>query len=161
MLPQDLEQLAARLLAGELTIEEFVRGASRPMTADLGDAQVDLDRRRRCGFPEVVFAEGKSVAAMERIFAALLEHGADVLATRVSAEQAAGLAANFPAGRYNAVGRTFRIPAAAGPQRMTSLAPALVPGALMAAAWRLSPPARATCRWPKRPAKRPSGPGRR
>ena len=80
------------------------------MTADLGDAQVDLDRRRRCGFPEVIFAEGKSVAAMERIFAALLEHGADVLATRVSAEQAAGLAAKFPAGRYNAVGRTFRIP---------------------------------------------------
>jgi hypothetical protein len=109
MLRQDLEQLAARLLAGELTIEEFVRGASRPMTADLGDAQVDLDRRRRCGFPEVIFAEGKTVAAMERIFAALLEHGADVLATRVSAEQAAGLAAKFAAGRYNAVGRTFRI----------------------------------------------------
>ena len=79
------------------------------MTADLGDAQVDLDRRRRCGFPEVVFAEGKTVAAMERIFAALLEHGADVLATRMSAEQAAELAAKFPAGRYNAVGRTFRI----------------------------------------------------
>ena len=67
MLPQDLEQLAARLLAGELTVEEFVRGASRPMTADLGDAQVDLDRHRRCGFPEVVFAEGKTVAVMERI----------------------------------------------------------------------------------------------
>ena len=116
MLTEDLEQLAARLLAGELTIEEFVCGAGRPMTADLGDAQVDLDRRRRCGFPEVVFAEGKTVAAMERIFAALLEHGADVLATRVSPEQAAGLAAIFPAGRYNAVGRTFRISVAAEPE---------------------------------------------
>ncbi len=98
MLTEDLEQLASRLLAGELTIEEFVREAGRPMTADLGDAQVDLDRRRRCGFPEVVFAEGKTVAVMERIFAALLEHGADVLATRVSPEQAAGLAAIFPPG---------------------------------------------------------------
>ncbi len=128
MLPQELEQLAARLVAGELTIEEFVRAAGRPMTADLGDAQVDLDRRRRCGFPEVVFAEGKSVAAMERIFTALLEHGADVLATRVSAEQAAGLAANFPAGRYNAVGRTFRIPAAAGPQRHDQFGPGTCAG---------------------------------
>ena len=43
-----------------------------PLTADVGDAQVDLDRPRRCGFPEVIFAEGKTVAAMEKIFEALL-----------------------------------------------------------------------------------------
>jgi hypothetical protein len=36
-----------------------------------------------------------------------------VLATRVSPEQAAELGPRFPAGRYNAVGRTFRIPLAA------------------------------------------------
>jgi NCAIR mutase (PurE)-related protein len=51
------------------------------------------------------------VEAMARVFAALLGEGADVLATRVSAEQAAGLAAKFPAGRYSPVGRTFRISA--------------------------------------------------
>ena len=77
--------------------------------ADVGDAQVDLDRGRRCGFPEVVFAEGKTVPAMEKIVEALLGHGAEVLATRVSPEQAAALLARFPAGRYNAVGRTFRV----------------------------------------------------
>ena len=64
----------------------------------MGEAQVDLDRHRRCGFPEVVFAEGKTVAAMEKIFRAMLEHGVDVLATRMSAEQAAELEAQFPAG---------------------------------------------------------------
>ena len=57
----------------------------------------------------MVFAEGKTVAVLEKIFAALLQHGADVLATRMSAEQAAELLPKFPAGRYNAVGRTFRI----------------------------------------------------
>ena len=62
----------------------------------MGDAQVDLDRHRRCGFPEVIFAEGKTVAAMEKIFEALLRHGADVLATRMSAEQAAELLVKFP-----------------------------------------------------------------
>ena len=74
-----------------------------------GAAQVDLDRRHRCGFPEVVFAEGKAVAAMAKIFETLLSHGAEVLATRMSPEQAAGLLPTFSAGRYNAVGRTFRI----------------------------------------------------
>jgi NCAIR mutase (PurE)-related protein len=106
----ELTELARRLLAGELSIEEFVGGAGGPAIADIGDAQVDLDRRRRCGFPEVIFAEGKTVAAMEKIFDALLRHDADVLATRMSPEQAAELAIRFPAGRYNAVGRTFRIP---------------------------------------------------
>ena len=110
MNPHQLEQLAARLLAGELSMEEFVRRAGNPGVADVGDAQVDLDRHRRCGFPEVVFAQGKTVEAMERIFGALLTHGADVLATRMSPEQAAALKAKFPDGRYNWVGRTFRIP---------------------------------------------------
>jgi pyridinium-3,5-biscarboxylic acid mononucleotide synthase len=77
--------------------------------ADVGDARVDIDRCRRCGFPEVVFAEGKTVSAMTRIFEALLRHGAEVLATRMTAEQAAELLKTFPAGRYNAVGRTFRM----------------------------------------------------
>ncbi len=79
------------------------------LTADLGEAQIDLDRHRRCGFPEVVFAEGKTVAAMEKIFQAQLDHGSEVLATRMTAAQAAELAAKFPQARYNAVGRTFRI----------------------------------------------------
>ncbi len=77
--------------------------------ADVGDAQVDLDRTRRCGFPEVIFAEGKTTTAIEKIVEALLHDGADVLATRVSVEQAGTLLTKFPAGRYNAVGRTFRI----------------------------------------------------
>jgi NCAIR mutase (PurE)-related protein len=109
----DLENLARGLLAGDLSVEEFVGRIRRPAIADVGDAQVDLDRHRRCGFPEVVLAQGKTVGAMEKIFRALIDHGADVLATRMSAEQAAQLEPEFPQGRYNAVGRTFRIPLSA------------------------------------------------
>jgi pyridinium-3,5-biscarboxylic acid mononucleotide synthase len=107
--PQGIRQLATRLMDGEISPEDFVRLASGPKTADVGDAQVDLDRHCRCGFPEVVFAEGKAVAAMAKIFEALLRHGSEVLATRMSAEQAAELLAMFPAARYNSIGRTFRI----------------------------------------------------
>jgi pyridinium-3,5-biscarboxylic acid mononucleotide synthase len=110
MLPQELNQLAARLQSGELSLDEFVRRIGHQTIADTGHAQVDLDRHRRCGFPEVVFAEGKTVSAMERIFEALLTHGADVMATRLSAEKAAELLTKFPAAHYNPVGRTLRIP---------------------------------------------------
>lgn len=61
----------------------------------------------------MVYAEGKTVAALTRIFHTLLEHGVEVLATRVSREQAAALESLFPTQRYNPVGRTFRVPAAA------------------------------------------------
>jgi NCAIR mutase (PurE)-related protein len=108
-----IERLARRLLGGEMTAAEFLENVAPPGIADLGETQVDLDRARRCGFPEVVFAEGKSVAAIEKVFRALMDHGADVLATRVTAEQAAELAGRFPQGVYNPVGRTFRIPLAA------------------------------------------------
>jgi NCAIR mutase (PurE)-related protein len=117
MSPHELERLAARLLAGELSLEEFLGRAAGPAIANVGEAQVDLDRHRRCGFPEVVFAQGKSTAAMEKIFQALIDHGNDVLATRMSPEQAAELLVKFPRARYNAIGRTFRIPLA-GPEKM-------------------------------------------
>jgi pyridinium-3,5-biscarboxylic acid mononucleotide synthase len=112
MNPHDLSKLAKLLLAGELSLEQFLHQASG--IAHLGEAQVDLDRTRRCGFPEVVFAEGKTTAAMEKIFQSLLDHGADVLATRMSADQALELGEKFPSARYNSVGRTFRIPRAHG-----------------------------------------------
>ncbi len=111
--PHDLEQLARQVLCGELSVEQFVGRIGRLTIADVGEAQIDLDRDRRCGFPEVVFAEGKSVAAMEKIFQAQIAHGSDVLATRMAPEQAAELLTKFPQGRYNAVGRTFRIPQSA------------------------------------------------
>ena len=76
---------------------------------DLGEARVDTDRPRRCGFPEVVYSEGKTVEAIEKIFHSLLRHRHDVLATRMSDEQAEVIQRKFPQGVYNPVARTFRI----------------------------------------------------
>ena len=74
----------------------------------LSAATVDLDRRRRCGYPEVIFGPGKTVEQICQIAAALVEHGEPVLATRIDEQQAAGLLAAFPNGRHNKVARTFR-----------------------------------------------------
>lgn len=110
MNPHHIEQLARQLASGQISLDDFLGRMGKPGIADVGEAQVDLDRHRRCGFPEVVFAEGKTVAALEKIFQALIAHGSDVLATRVAAEKAEALRPKFPAGYYNSVGRVFRIP---------------------------------------------------
>jgi NCAIR mutase (PurE)-related protein len=78
--------------------------------ARLSTATLDLDRGRRCGFPEVVFGEGKPVATLREIFAALVSRGQDVFATRIAPAVAAELAASFPEARYNDLARTFRVP---------------------------------------------------
>jgi NCAIR mutase (PurE)-related protein len=106
---RQLEQLAKQLMEGRLPLADFLQAASGEVTADLDEAQLDLDRQRRCGYPEVVFGEGKTVPTLVKIFQRLMSEGIDVFATRVSAEKAAELAPQFPAGRYNPVARTYRI----------------------------------------------------
>jgi hypothetical protein len=70
---------------------------------------LDLDRARRCGFPEVVFGEGKCVDTLAAIFKRLLVDNAEVLATRIAREKADELLKIFPGGKYNERARTFRL----------------------------------------------------
>jgi hypothetical protein len=84
-------------------------GSDDKKTADLGDVRLDLDRSRRCGFPEVVFGEAKSVETLQRVVQALVDRGEPVLVTRVADYKGSELEALFPHGKYNPLGRTFRI----------------------------------------------------
>jgi NCAIR mutase (PurE)-related protein len=107
------EEIGAALLRGEINVAQFAERAAS--TAHFGVAQlevasVDLDRQRRCGFPEVVFGQGKTNDSLVAILRALIARGADGFATRINPEQAAHLQGFFPDGAYNALGRTFRVP---------------------------------------------------
>jgi len=106
---EQLRILTEQLKRGQIDVEGFVQACQKWGIADVGEAQVDIDRQRRCGFPEVVYGEGKSVEALRKIFHALCENGVDVLATRVSQEKADALLPEFPNARYNALAKTFRI----------------------------------------------------
>ena len=95
MNPADLRELLEQVRASKLSIDAALQQL-HPAEADLGFAHVDLQRRDRCGFPEVIFCEGKTSEWIEAVAAKLTEAGQDCLATRVSAEQAAYLAERFP-----------------------------------------------------------------
>jgi NCAIR mutase (PurE)-related protein len=89
---------------------------TRSSAARTQPVTVDLDRAARCGFPEVIYGEGKSPATVAAIARQLLERGQAVLATRIGADQALAIVAELPAARYNAVARTLRIDQAGGPR---------------------------------------------
>src|ERR1700751_3930271 len=55
---------------------------------DLGFANIDHHRTLRVGMPEVVFGPGKTPAQLSEIFVRLAKRGTNVLATRVSPDQA-------------------------------------------------------------------------
>jgi len=88
-------------------------------TVQLQAATIDLDRRRRCGYPEVIFGPGKSLEQICQIADALVKAGEPVLATRVDELQAASLLAAFPTGQHNAVARTFRLKSETSAERST------------------------------------------
>src|SRR5665213_2910206 len=76
---------------------------------DLGFARVDVDRRRRTGFPEVIFALGKTPAEVAQIAAIVLEREPVLLATRVSPEQFAAVQAQFPMAVFHERARCLTI----------------------------------------------------
>ena len=80
-----------------------------PATAITESARVDLDRQRRCGFPEVIFCEGKTADSVTEIFGALVEAGQAAFGTRASQEQADAVRLRFPMAEHNSVARTIRV----------------------------------------------------
>ena len=73
---------------------------------DLGFARVDLDRERRQGLPEVVYAPGKTPEQIAAIVTGLLRRNTGpVLATRVTAQAAAGVHRLGLDGAYDAEAR--------------------------------------------------------
>jgi NCAIR mutase (PurE)-related protein len=113
----DLRRMFEEVQAGRLSVDAALQQAQGSAVADLGFAHVDLHRRQRCGFPEVIFCEGKTCQWVEGVVRQLVEAGQDCLATRVSPEQAEYLGRQFPQAEQDRVGRTFWLPAPGTAQR--------------------------------------------
>ncbi len=96
-----LEELLAEVQAGRLTVAEAVARLRTLPFEDLGFARVDHHRQLRQGFPEVVFAAGKSVEQLRGILGALRLRAEHILVTRLTPDKAAALAPDFPESRYH------------------------------------------------------------
>src|SRR5438445_18296 len=115
----DLRSLLEQVRAGEIDVDSALGRLDVAPIVDLGFAHVDLHRRERCGFPEVIYCEGKTWEWVEGVVRKLIEAGQDCLATRVSSEQAEHLGQLFPQAQQDRVARTFWLPANAEPRSPT------------------------------------------
>ncbi|MCP8970521.1 nickel pincer cofactor biosynthesis protein LarB [Ectobacillus ponti] len=89
-----LEDILQQVQQGSLSVAE---AKERLATFEnLGFAKVDHHRRKRQGFPEIIFGEGKTAEHILSISKALREKGETVLVTRVSKEKAELVQSVYP-----------------------------------------------------------------
>src|SRR5439155_20787763 len=100
-----LRELLEEVKSGTTPIDVAAEQLGAALVADLGYANVDLHRRQRCGFPEVIYCEGKTTAWVEGVIRKLVEPKQDSIATRVGHEMAEHLRQVFPLAKYDEVAR--------------------------------------------------------
>jgi pyridinium-3,5-biscarboxylic acid mononucleotide synthase len=72
-----------------------ITAATAP-AAELGFATIDHDRQRRCGFPEVVYCQGKEPADAAAIAVEILHRADRLLMTRATADHAEAVRSRLP-----------------------------------------------------------------
>jgi hypothetical protein len=106
---QAINQLLRQVKSGGLPIEDAVQQLRHLPFEDLGFAKVDHHRAIRCGFPEVIYCEGKTTEQVVAIVKSRLKNGGNILATRAAPEVARAVKRSHRKSRYNQIARTITI----------------------------------------------------
>ena len=77
---------------------------------EMGFAKIDTDRKRRTGFPEVVFCEGKTDEFLVSIYKKMVEDEGSAFGTRATEHQYEIVKNALPAAEYDKVGRILMVP---------------------------------------------------
>ena len=104
-----LRKLLADVRDGTVVVEDAVSQLRAMPFEDLGFAKVDHHRAIRCGFPEVIYCEGKTPEQVTAIVASCMKGGSNVLCTRVSPEIALAIQTGHADAQHDAVSRTVTI----------------------------------------------------
>jgi hypothetical protein len=106
---ESIARLLRGVKAGRTSVNAALEALKRlPIHPVGGFARLDTHRALRQGFPEVVFAEGKTAAQVARIAREIAGHGQTVLVTRLDAAKVPEVQKAVPLGRYDPASRTFR-----------------------------------------------------
>jgi len=105
--PQALESLLKAVSSGELNVEE-AKAQIRPSelaAEELVYATVDLQRKTRTGFPEVVYGAGKTPEQIVGILRRLNQAGQNAFATRIDKTKAQTILKSLPGAQYKETAR--------------------------------------------------------
>jgi len=105
-----LRGLFEEVRSGRASVEQAVERVRGFFVDDLGFARVDRHRHLRCGFPEVIYAPGKTPEQVVRIAESLLEGGGDrLLVTRADEAVCARVRERFPEAEVHPLARMVTV----------------------------------------------------
>lgn len=104
-----LRDLLSQVSEGKLPPDQALEHLRTLPFAEAGQVLADTHRVIRQGFPEAVYAEGKTLTQTSDALTALVAAHGCALATRVTPDMAALLLQRFPTGSYDGVSRLYRI----------------------------------------------------
>jgi pyridinium-3,5-biscarboxylic acid mononucleotide synthase len=111
MTRQELARLLTRVQSGqdtpEAAHERILQYLRQAPFEDIGFARVDHQRRTRQGFPEVVFAPGKTAEQIAAIAERIVSAGHALLVTRTDASAFAAVSAKVPDAVFAPLARTI------------------------------------------------------
>jgi NCAIR mutase (PurE)-related protein len=110
-------EVLEKFRAGEISREKALQVFQAAPVVDLGFAQVDTHRGLRKGFPEVIFAAGKTAGQVVKIAGRLLAAERRVLLTRVNGEHVRALRKAFKPAVHHELARCVTIVEKPLPQR--------------------------------------------
>ncbi len=105
----ELEKLLKKIKTGDLDISDAMEELRSFGFRDLGYAKLDYHRELRRKYPEIVYAEGKSVEQLTGITEALLEHDSNIMITRATEEKYEAIRSLSPEARYYPEARIISI----------------------------------------------------
>jgi len=104
-----LKKLFDDVRRGRLSSDEAVARLRHMPFEDLGFANIDHHRTLRVGMPEVVFGPGKAPEQLVEIFVRLAKRKTNVLATRVSPEQASAVRRRLRKAEFHELARALTL----------------------------------------------------
>ncbi len=101
MLQDELRKLLKKVWAQKISVEEAVKQLKLEPFEELPFARIDHHRSIRCGFPEVIFCQGKRSDDITEIARAILKHSSFLLATRAGEEAFHAVQRAYPRAEYH------------------------------------------------------------
>ena len=105
----ETKEILSKVQNGELAVdkaEELLRAAQY---AEMGFAKLDLDRRQRSGFPEVIFCSGKPDEFLLSIYQRMVCEDGQAFGTRASRHQYEIVKEVLPQAQYDPVSRILKV----------------------------------------------------
>ena len=110
MKEKELKSLIKSVKKGEVSEEKAFSILRKLPFSDLGHTKIDHHRALRQGWPEVIFAQGKTTKQITAIVNVLIKDKDGVLITRANTVQAKAIKKIAPSAVVNLAARTVRIP---------------------------------------------------